>query len=67
MNTEMNSIWIVRCMLLLEDARNSENDFGINQAYIWLRRSLEHRDMFTEKDYITFKNKWYENLKNKSY
>jgi hypothetical protein len=57
--------YIIKSWYLLKDAMNPYNPGLIRRATDDLFRCIKLGTMETQHDYMSFKNKWYNNLKNK--
>lgn len=63
----MNKEFVLKSWNLLKDAMNPNNQFGIKLATDELFYLIEIDKMNTLEDFISFKDKWYPQLKNKSF
>jgi hypothetical protein len=59
--------YILKSWRLLQDATNPDNRFGIVCALDDLFHRIELDQMNSLEDYISFKEEWYPQLKNKSF
>lgn len=59
--------YIIKAWNLLKDAANPTNSFGIRMATDDLFHRIECDQMNSLQDYISFKDEWYPQLKNKSF
>ena len=63
----MNKEYVLKSYELIKDAMNPENSFGIRLAIDDLFHKIEIDKMNNLNDYISFKDKWYPQLKNRSF
>ena len=61
----MNKELILKAYNLIKDAMNPNNGFVVKCAIDELFHLIEVDKMNTLEDYITFKDKWYPQMKNK--
>lgn len=59
--------YIIKSWKLLQDAMNPDNAFGIRLATDDLFHRIEIDQMNSLEDYISFKEEWYPQLKNKAF
>jgi hypothetical protein len=61
----MNKEYILKSWNLIKDAMNGNNGFIVKIATNELFHLIEIDKMNTLEDYISFKNEWYPQIKNK--
>ena len=59
--------YILKSWRLINDARNPDNNFGIQLMTEELFNRIEDDRMNSLEDYISFKNEWYPQVKNKKF
>ena len=61
----MEKTFVLLAWRLIQDAVNANNSTIVNFAIEELFTRIELDEMNTEEDYISFKNEWYPQMKNK--
>ena len=61
----MNKEFVLKAYALIKDAMNPNNGFIVKLAIDELFHLIEVDKMNTLEDYISFKNEWYPQMKNK--
>lgn len=59
--------YIIKAWRLIQDAKNPENSFGIQMMTEELFNRIEDDKMNSLEDYISFKDEWYPQVKNKKF
>ena len=59
--------YILMSWKLINDARNPNNIFGIQLMTEELFRRIEDDEINSLEDYISFKNEWYPQVKNREF